>query len=135
MEAVRTFGLNMKPALCMLMVFCFLAQSASRLAWGVYYQYNKAEFARKCENRDKPALRCEGKCQLCKVLSPPSKSQTPSVPAGLSQAKDLQVFLEPLVRFELAAAPFLRLPDVPEFRFSLPESPVSGLFKPPSIQV
>jgi hypothetical protein len=121
----------MKPAFCILMVFCFLAQSASRLAWGVYYQCNKAEFARKCENRDKPAMRCEGKCQLCKVLSPPSKSQTPSVPAGLSQSKDLQVFLEPLVRIELIAAPVLALQEVPNYRFSLPETPVFGLFKPP----
>jgi hypothetical protein len=124
----------LRAALSLLLVFCLLFQSSVRLAWGLYYQYNKAVFVRACENRSKPALCCEGKCQLRKALNNDASKdpQAPAVPDGLRGSKELVVYFEFPSTFILKAPAGLRRPVMPEYRFSLPVPPSFKCFKPPA---
>jgi hypothetical protein len=46
-----------------------LGQTFSKCIIMIDYTFNKASIAKNlCENKDKPQLKCEGKCYLCKRL-------------------------------------------------------------------
>ena len=52
-----------------LLVIGFLGQTFSQCLILLDYQINRNYIAANlCENRDKPAMKCEGKCYLCKRL-------------------------------------------------------------------
>lgn len=58
----------------MIMMAALLAQTFSKSVLVLNYQWNKDYIARVlCVNRDKPEMKCEGKCYLCKKLKADAK--------------------------------------------------------------
>ena len=56
------------------MMAALLAQTFSKSFLVLNYQWNKDYIARVlCVNRDKPGMKCEGKCYLCKKLKADAK--------------------------------------------------------------
>jgi hypothetical protein len=50
-------------------VSCILAKDIYALTYQIYFYQNRKEIAAKrCENRARPELKCNGKCQLAKQL-------------------------------------------------------------------
>ena len=58
----------MKQAITLFILVVFLAQTFSRYVTLADYYTNTAEYARNCENKDKPWMHCNGHCQLSKKL-------------------------------------------------------------------
>lgn len=58
-----------------------------------YFELDPVGFIEKlCENRDKPELQCNGKCQLIKVSESQNKEQ--SIPEGIVGFKEILFFTE-----------------------------------------
>ncbi len=77
-----------------------LLQVSTNVFISVYYVWNKAYIASElCENKDKPKLKCEGKCYLKKMLqkvSSPLQSEETNKGGicGLMKFKNLVLFVE-----------------------------------------
>ena len=73
----------MKAVVIPILILLIATQAFSKWVMVLEYQWNKEYIAQNlCENKAKPKLRCEGKCQLAKRLAAEendSSSQTPSV--------------------------------------------------------
>ena len=68
-------------------IFLLLAQVFSKWIIVADYSINKKIIAEKlCENRDKPTLKCDGKCQLAKKLAS-EEDQNNKTGSGSSIAK------------------------------------------------
>lgn len=66
----------MKPILTILLAFSLLTSSISKLAVFTDYLFNQEKItAAFCENKDKPKLKCEGKCHLSKEISKQEKQE------------------------------------------------------------
>jgi len=58
-----------KRAVAILVIFCLMTQCVIQLGILGYYELNKAYIAKNlCENRNRPELKCCGKCYLNKQL-------------------------------------------------------------------
>ncbi|MDP4150772.1 MAG: hypothetical protein Q8927_03745 [Bacteroidota bacterium] len=64
----------MKQLTAIVLLFGMLGQTFSTCMVVLGYRLNKDFIARNlCENRNKPAMHCEGKCYLCKKLKKEDK--------------------------------------------------------------
>lgn len=63
----------LKQTAALLLLICFTAQTFSRLAMVGGYYANTSAYARNCENKAKPMLHCNGKCQLLKKMKQEEK--------------------------------------------------------------
>jgi hypothetical protein len=60
----------LRPAVSILFVLVLLSKLAYSVFWLVKFELNKEEIIRmECVNRDKPELKCNGKCYLAKQLA------------------------------------------------------------------
>jgi len=57
-----------KKIAALLLLAALFAQAHSKPFLLVDYYSNPAKYARHCENRDRPAMNCRGKCQLMKKM-------------------------------------------------------------------
>ena len=58
-----------------LLLLAFMAGSFCHTAAVLDYYYNNtAAYAKKCENKSRPAMHCNGKCQLMKKLQQQEKT-------------------------------------------------------------
>jgi Zn-dependent membrane protease YugP len=62
-----------KPAAAILLIIAFIAQTFSVGLVMLNYYTNTAAFAKNCENKAKPKLHCNGKCQMMKKLKQEEK--------------------------------------------------------------
>lgn len=63
-----------RAASVILLFIAFLGQNFSAYFIALDYRLNKAYIAGNlCENRDKPEMKCEGRCYLCKKLKKEQK--------------------------------------------------------------
>lgn len=127
--------LPMRYLIVTLLAMAMLGQAFVRTAWVLHYQWNRAQYLEKCENKFKPSMHCNGKCQLRKRLIATHESQDPAaprLPERFFQQSDLQLFVEPLPEFpafcieEIAPAP------LPLYAFTLPSVALGQVFHPPS---
>ncbi len=59
----------MKYVIIILTIFTLIGKDIYQFSWDVYYVVHKTEIAQnQCENKAKPALKCNGKCYLMKQL-------------------------------------------------------------------
>jgi len=59
----------MKPVIASFLLVLFCAKFLYTVFWLVYFQINQREIIRlSCENKNRPALKCNGKCYLAKQL-------------------------------------------------------------------
>lgn len=109
-----------------------LLQTFSQVVIVADYYVHKEYIAKKlCENRDRPAMHCEGKCCLKKKLAKEAKEQLPA-PGNQKKAQEVTLFFEdtrqePLFVFAINTAltfPSAPAPATAEFYHSI--------FHPPS---
>lgn len=98
------------------------------------YQVNKDYIARDlCENKSRPMLHCNGKCQLNKKLAADNEQNNNTTPnhnnTGLSEI----LFVNPLPDFNI----FGRFDNIqtvyPDYLIAAYIAPVSSIFHPPSV--
>jgi hypothetical protein len=63
-----------------ILILAFLGQTFNQGFSYIGYVINKAEYLRNCENKYKPMLHCEGKCQLMKKIEAQRKKEEQQAP-------------------------------------------------------
>ncbi|RYG42259.1 MAG: hypothetical protein EOO01_23425 [Chitinophagaceae bacterium] len=74
-----TFATVHKIAAAILLL-AFLGQTFNQGFYYVGYIVNKAEYVRNCENKYRPMLHCDGKCQLMKKIEAQRKKDQEQAP-------------------------------------------------------
>lgn len=125
----------MRSALSLLLICSILAQASVRTAWVLHYQWNRAVYLQNCENRNKPALHCDGKCYLKKKMAVQenNRSDAPVLPQQFFEIKDLQLFFEPGLVILLTAPLAEEHTQLPLYQPIRLESPCADIFKPPCL--
>jgi hypothetical protein len=72
-------------------VISVLAQTFSQGFIVASYYINTGEFAKNCENKDKPKLRCNGKCQLMKKINQQEKKEQQQYPLRKMSYKNIVI--------------------------------------------
>ena len=132
---VLILPLKMKQIFVIVLIGCISGQAFVRTAWTLHYQWNRTVYLQSCENRDKPALHCDGKCYLKKkmAVSENNNPTAPRLPESFHQIKDIQLFFEPGDLFSGLPNISFRLSSLPPFmRRFLSDAPAAGIFKPPA---
>jgi hypothetical protein len=78
----------MKRIATLILIFPLLLQGSMKLAIFTYYQVNKNYIAATlCENKEKPAMQCNGKCYLAKKMKSQEQREqkNPSLFQGLEE--------------------------------------------------
>jgi hypothetical protein len=76
-----------RPITAGIFFMAFLAQSFSGQLMMLGYYANRTAFAKNCENKAKPAMHCNGKCQLMKKMQQEDKKDR-QIPERKSENKD-----------------------------------------------
>jgi hypothetical protein len=63
----------LRQLLAFFLLISFMAQTFSQLIIVAGYYFNTAAFAKNCENKNKPKLKCNGSCQMMKKLKQEEK--------------------------------------------------------------
>jgi len=126
----------MKRLFAIFLMFAMLGQAFVRTAWVVHYQWNKAVYMKHCENKNRPKLHCDGKCQLKKKVQA-SESDTdksaPILPEGFRNGKDLQVFWEAPMPLLINGAVQIEKADFHPFTAYCAPAHLFGVFRPPAV--
>ncbi len=123
----------LKPTLAYLLSALLLFQSFGRELLVVSYALNKARItARYCENKARPQLRCEGKCELARQLRRTEGSDQKS-PSGAVDKVKFEVLpsgtgfsFAPPRRWRAAAPTY-----APARLACYADAPAAGVFRPP----
>jgi hypothetical protein len=78
--------LFIKQTIALLLLAAFAISSFSRVFWVADYYVNTAAYSKNCENKAKPKLQCNGKCQMMKKLKQ-EEQKDQQVPEQKSGAK------------------------------------------------
>ncbi|MCB9331386.1 MAG: hypothetical protein H6574_09910 [Lewinellaceae bacterium] len=125
----------MKQLACLILVLIVFAQSSVRTVWTLHYQWNKAEYLRACENKNRPELHCDGKCYLKKRLTTTQQGpRAPQLPESFFSQKEALLFFEAFGNFSLKRRLHSVAPAFPPYAFYLPESPDFAIFHPPALR-
>jgi hypothetical protein len=117
-----------------LLIIGIVGQASIRSVLTLHYQLNRAVYLKKCENKDKPNLHCDGKCYLKKKMGVEKmeRSGQPKLPENFQQIKDLQLFCEDLVPFGFLRAERIEKIQLPAFKHSLLPVYIPAVFRPPA---
>ena len=83
---------NLKQIIAVFFIVPFLLQTFSRLLIIADYYVNTSRFAVNCENKDKPMLHCNGKCQMMKQLNKAEKSEQKNPERKLENRDEVSLF-------------------------------------------
>ena len=128
MYILKQFRIYQKIGALTLMAALFLQSFQRALIIGAYY-FDTASYAAHCENKDKPAMHCNGKCQMIKKLKQ-ADHQEKQVPASKASSRELVLFIEQTIRIDLHTIGYLKqtYPELPVPKtMDYPHS----LFRPP----
>lgn len=82
------------PAIAVLLVLYSAVWARPLLPW-ISYTLNPSAFAQNCENKDKPKMHCNGKCQAMKAAAKASadenKARVPGPPDSLNHLLETEV--------------------------------------------
>ncbi len=114
--------------MCFLVLQCFI-----QLGIMGYYHLNKEYIARNlCENRDKPEMHCNGKCQVKKMIEKVEQEHQDQHEIPGSEGLNFVFFLIP-ERFSLAETTVFIVPAVYGYsHISYTNSYPGRIFRPPS---
>ena len=70
-----------------ILLLAFLGQTFNQGFYYIGYVINKAEYMRNCENKYRPMLHCDGKCQLMKKIEAQQKKEQEQFPEMKLAAK------------------------------------------------
>lgn len=121
----------MKRVIIPILILLMLAQTFSQWLIVLDYQINKDYIARVlCENKNRPKLKCNGKCQMMKKLAEEEKQQ---------QSSELRAGNQSLIVSASAHFATLQKPTVSETLIEYQELPVPhtvtrsyAIFHPPA---
>lgn len=121
----------MKRVIVPILILLLLAQTFSQWLIVLDYQINKDYIARVlCENKNRPKLKCNGKCQMMKKLAEEEKQQ---------QSSELRAGNQSLIVSASAHFATLQKPTVSETLIEYQELPVPhtvtrsyAIFHPPA---
>lgn len=122
----------MKRAVVPILILLMLAQTFSQWLIVMDYEINKDYIAKVlCENKNRPQLKCKGKCQMMKKLAEEEKQQ---------QSSELKAGNQSLIVSSTAHFASLQKPAVSESFIDYQELPVPhtvtrsyAIFHPPAI--
>ncbi len=121
----------MKSTLTISLAFLFLLQSFTRTFIIVNYQLNKDYFSNVlCENKEKKAMHCEGKCHLKKELDKEEKSG--NTPTGNCKEK-FEITLYNTIHEEEIIFEDLIIKPVFTYSTILTDKVVFPVFHPPGL--
>ena len=81
-----------RKIIAFLLLFVFVASSLNRPIVLLEYKLNQSTFAKNCENKNRPALRCMGKCVVMKKLAEEEKKDQQN-PERRMELKNELIFL------------------------------------------
>lgn len=111
------------------MLHCF-----SRLGLFVCYQLNKEYIAKVlCINRDKPQMRCQGRCYLAKKIKAQEEQERKAAANSMKAAQELVLFCGELSSFHYLPQFTASQPKLSWYLPSHPDSHPSDVFLPPKI--
>lgn len=118
-----------------LLLFSIMLPTVS--PWGTiaYFHLNRDYIAKVlCENRQRPELKCNGKCYLARKLKEQEDNKDKETTNQVQNLPVLQLFAQPVTAFQFSAD-LLHLKEKPGFFFQLTVylSPASRLLRPPRI--
>lgn len=125
----------MRSAAIVILILTILGQAFVRTAWVLHYQWNRAVYMEQCENKFKPSLHCNGKCQLRKKMIAEHISQDPAaphLPDSFREIKDIQLFFEPLPALPTFSDSGSGAIALPLYQMPLSDAPPTGVFRPPA---
>jgi hypothetical protein len=101
----------------------------------LHYQWNRAAYIAKCENKNKPSLHCDGKCAFKKQMAARSQngSKAPQLPDNFREIKDLQLFFESPTILYFSFEDSSEAVALPPYWAFLPEAPIARIFRPPAV--
>ncbi len=110
-----------------------LAQAWIRSLLVLDYRWRRAVYLEKCENKQQPQLKCDGKCYLLKQIkaSGSGDRNAPPLPEALKEWKELVLFIDYSIRREYGAVFRKARPPYPPYMFALTRAPIGGVFRPP----
>jgi hypothetical protein len=119
----------LKTTLTLSLAFLFLLQSFTRTFIIVNYQVNKDYISNVlCENKEKKAMHCEGKCHLKKELDKEEKNE--STPTGSSKEK-FEITLYNSIHEEKIVFEEVTVKPVFAYTANLTDKVVVPVFHPP----
>ncbi len=120
----------MKAIGILLLALIFLGQTFRQPMVFISYQINKEQIIKTlCENKDKPQLKCEGKCHLRKQL----KENSSTEPASKSNSGTEKIDLFTVELLEISAIKHIIEASPVSFSEALIRQPSSPLFRPPAV--
>jgi hypothetical protein len=89
----------LKRLLPLIVVLLLVKPILPVLDYMINYDYIVKEL---CENKEKPEMKCNGKCQLMKGLADASETENSSLPTEKKHQSSVEIlFLEPLESYQL----------------------------------
>ena len=61
-------SLQLLKAFTTILTLCFVLQTFSQAVYYFTYEVEKKEYVKRCENKARPLMHCNGKCQLMKKI-------------------------------------------------------------------
>lgn len=119
-----------------ILILTIFGQAFVRTAWVLHYQWNRAVYMERCENKLKPSLHCNGKCLLRKKMLAEYASQDPAAPQlpdSFREIKDIQLFFEPLPALLTLADEAWQAVALPLYQMPVSDAPPVGVFRPPVV--
>lgn len=125
----------MRVFIAYLLLFSIMLPTVS--PWGTiaYFHLNRDYIAKVlCENRQRPELKCNGKCYLARKLKEQEDNKDKETTSQIQNLPVLQLFAQPVTAFKFSSDLF-HLKEKSEFFYQLTVylSPVSRLLRPPRI--
>lgn len=101
-----------KPIAAILLIIAFIAQTFSGGLVMINYYTNTAAFAKNCENKARPKMHCNGKCQMMKKLKQEEK-QDQQNPERKSEVKVQELSSKSFYHSNIAAVSLLTVKATP----------------------
>lgn len=114
------------PFLLLLIIF----NSTKASLTYAYYELDPIGFVENlCENKDKPELKCNGKCQLMKVAE--SQNSDQNTPESIIDFKELIYYPNPIIKFVFVNETKLKNLDVSVYINNYSYKNINNCFHPP----
>jgi hypothetical protein len=127
----------MRRFLAFSLVFMMVSQAFINLGITIYWLANHAYIATTlCENKNNPALHCDGKCYLMKKMAETtdsSPSNNTSKPLNLKKSMELAEFPAETPAVFIPQLTFILAPQIPIIQSYLGILPETRIFHPPSM--
>jgi hypothetical protein len=122
-----------RRVMAFLLLLVFFSQAFSRYLLVADYYVNTAAYAANCINKDRPWMRCNGRCQLCRKLHQQEKTEDKQVPDRKSggDRNESPFSATTIFDFTLLSGITISKTKFPEFSAASPVRMPRDLFHPP----